>query len=305
MSAEEAVSDALQTPVDQNAQAAEDAQKLLAELQNEAPPAESNGVEPDSAVKEQPEETVQGEKKSDDRNGHSDRRRDDRERRHQRGDFKGRGRGRGDRSGGRNYRDNIKSDVTTQEESSDPVAIRKQVIIVPYATPEISSANIKTFRSISTSPIPISPQTTSSGLQLEALPITRWKSKPSMSSSACATSNPSPPLSMLCESRPSSNSPTTIPRFDGRPHTKPKRKRALFNLEASTPRGLVKKFPAPNSTSKPSLPRLDLPMPFVYAVPTRSSSRAASLSNLRLRKWPNLSSLLTPNPPSKGRNCRS
>ncbi|KIV97153.1 hypothetical protein PV10_00935 [Exophiala mesophila] len=129
MSAEEVVSEALQTPVDQNAQSAEDAQKLLAELQNETPA--SNGAEPESAVtteaKEQPEETVQAETKSDNRNGHSERRHDDRERRNNRGDFKGRGRGRGDRSGGKSYRENIKSDVTTQAESSDPVAIRKQV----------------------------------------------------------------------------------------------------------------------------------------------------------------------------------
>ena len=137
MSAEETVTDAVQTPVNQNAQAAEDAEKLLAELQNETAPTQtadttgSNGTKEEPAVdsedKQKPEEPKADDKRSDDRNGHSDRRGDNRERRHNRGDFKGRGRGRGDRNGGRNYRDNIKSDVTTQEESSDPVAIRKQV----------------------------------------------------------------------------------------------------------------------------------------------------------------------------------
>lgn len=36
-------------------------------------------------------------------------------------------RGRGGRGGSQNYRRNIKSDLTSQEESSDPVEIRKQV----------------------------------------------------------------------------------------------------------------------------------------------------------------------------------
>lgn len=50
----------------------------------------------------------------------------------------GRGRGGRDRRGGRDnndsrdsYKRNIKSDLTTQEESSDPVAIRKQVQCTP------------------------------------------------------------------------------------------------------------------------------------------------------------------------------
>jgi lupus La protein len=80
------------TGIDKNAQAAEDAKKMLAELQ--------------------------GENESKTTNDRQDR---------DSGRSFGGGRGRGGHPT-RNYRDNIKSDLTTQEESSDPVAIRKQVL---------------------------------------------------------------------------------------------------------------------------------------------------------------------------------
>ncbi|KAI1613308.1 lupus La protein [Exophiala viscosa] len=119
MSAEEAVTEGLQTPLDQNAQAAADAEKMLAELQGETtadePVKETNGA--DKPTEEAAEKDASEEKE------------DRSERRNDRFDRGGRERGRGGRNGlgNRNYRDNIKSDLTSQEISSDPVAIRKQV----------------------------------------------------------------------------------------------------------------------------------------------------------------------------------
>jgi lupus La protein len=134
MSAEEAVTDALQTPVDQNAQAAEDAKKMLAELQGEtasadAPKETNDSTESAKAAEETaPAESVKEAEDTEEKKPDSDK---PRENHHPQGRSEGRGRGRGrnDRNGHtpRNYRDNIKSDLTTQEESSDPVAIRKQV----------------------------------------------------------------------------------------------------------------------------------------------------------------------------------
>jgi len=143
MSAEEAITDALQTPVDPNAQAAEDAKKLLAEMQHETGASgdaakQTNGEASDkkaeaNAVTEKKADTGEkdeSEVKAPRQNGReSDRGRDNRQNgRSERGGH-GHGRGRGDRNGysKRNYRDNIKSVFTDQKESSDPVAIRKQV----------------------------------------------------------------------------------------------------------------------------------------------------------------------------------
>lgn len=134
MSAEEAVTDALQTPVDQNAQAAEDAKKMLAELEGEAAtvdePKETNGTAEstdrnDEAPKEGKTEATK--ETTVEKNGDSEKPRE--HRRNDRSDHGGRGRGRDGRSNytPRNYRDNIKSDLTTQEVTDDPVAIRKQV----------------------------------------------------------------------------------------------------------------------------------------------------------------------------------
>jgi lupus La protein len=155
MSAEAEVTDALQKPVEQNAQSAEDVKQMLAELEGEA------GAKNDTEVKVQPEEqseaksngTAAGDKDSiakeqtdDDKENvdqSPDRRRGDRGDRYDRQDRGGRDRGRGGRGRGGfvsrgGYRNNIKSDVTTQEESDDPVAIRRQVqhchlpLLMPY-----------------------------------------------------------------------------------------------------------------------------------------------------------------------------
>lgn len=141
MSAEEAVTDALQTPLDSNAQAAEETKKLLAEMQNESGSSDgvkkTNGDANGAKAEEQVSKDESEEKPSGDRNRGSDRRGDDRrhdnDRSERRGHRPNRGRGRGgnDRNGygNRSYRDNIKSVFTDQQESSDPVAIRKQVLL--------------------------------------------------------------------------------------------------------------------------------------------------------------------------------
>lgn len=135
MSAEESVTDALQEPVGQNAEATEDAKKLLAELQagEEEDPTtrpESNGDNAKAAmtdgnnteddVKHAPEEDEAGEGKQEHRESPAERKTHER-----RGVGGGSYRGRGVKP--KNFRDNIKSDLTTQETSNDPVAIRKQV----------------------------------------------------------------------------------------------------------------------------------------------------------------------------------
>lgn len=139
MSAEAEVSEALDQPVDQNAQSAEDVKKMLAELEGEAqtkteadstakeeddakPNGTSNGSKDEALEESRHEKDVEisAHNRRDQRDGH-DRKRHDR---HDRGGRGGRG---GSRGGRKSFKDNIKSDVTTQEESNDPVAIRKQV----------------------------------------------------------------------------------------------------------------------------------------------------------------------------------
>lgn len=140
MSAEEAVTDAIQKPVDQNAEAAADAKKLLAELEAEnvtetktepeqdAPKGESGGEaaqskeasEDKTEAKEEKEEKSRADRIKD----RDDNRRDDGDRRGGRGSHRGRGRG---GRGGNHPRDNIKSVLTVEEKSSDHDAIRKQV----------------------------------------------------------------------------------------------------------------------------------------------------------------------------------
>ena len=134
MSAELAASDATPTTsIDKNAQAAEDAKKMLAELQGEAT-AETDDAD---AREEKTNGGVQEAKPTDEKESieksvndkseenESKTTSDQRDRDGGRSFRSGRGRG-GHLT--RNYRDNIKSDLTTQEESSDPVAIRKQVL---------------------------------------------------------------------------------------------------------------------------------------------------------------------------------
>ncbi|KAK5441911.1 hypothetical protein LTS15_011176 [Exophiala xenobiotica] len=113
-----------------NAQATEDAKKLLAELQgdSEQPKDVFGTSEPkeEGTAADKTNETTKD--ASEDKRGDGDRPRDHRHERSDRGRG-GRGRGRGDRNGhgSRNHRNNIKSDFTQQEISSDPVAIRRQV----------------------------------------------------------------------------------------------------------------------------------------------------------------------------------
>ena len=133
MSTELAAPDAASTTgIDKNAQAAEDAKKMLAELQGETT-AETDDAD---ASEEKTNGDVQEAKPTDEENiekpvkdkNEENESKTTNDRRDRDGDRSSRGgRGRGGHPT-RNYRDNIKSDLTTQEESSDPVAIRKQVL---------------------------------------------------------------------------------------------------------------------------------------------------------------------------------
>ena len=109
------------TGIDKNAQAAEDAKKMLAELQGES----TAETDPAGASEEKMSGDVQEAQLTDEEENESKTTNDRRDRDSGRSSRGGRGRG-GHPT--RNYRDNIKSDLTTQEESSDPVAIRKQVL---------------------------------------------------------------------------------------------------------------------------------------------------------------------------------
>src|SRR2546423_6227937 len=117
--------------LDKNAQAAEDAKKMLAELRGEATAEtdaadasrdETNGVQEEKPTAEH--KSIGESTKDKTEEDEAERTNDQRD-----GDDGRSSRG-GPRRGGfqaRNYRANIKSDLTTQEESSDPVAIRKKV----------------------------------------------------------------------------------------------------------------------------------------------------------------------------------
>ena len=144
MSAETEVTEipAFEKAAEANAQSAEDVRKLLAELREEAkvePAVETkvastttpaveetngatNGCKDKNETDKAPERSqeiveskgIQGEPEEARRRDH----------RHESRPLRG---GRGGFRNSRSYKDNIKSDLTTQEESSDPVAIRKQV----------------------------------------------------------------------------------------------------------------------------------------------------------------------------------
>lgn len=132
MSTEAAATDAANAPIDQNAQGAEDAKNLLAELKGEngVETKETNGatkVESKPQDDTESKETAQPERKE--RSDRGDRR-DNRDNHDGgRGGRGGRGGSRGGRGNFRNFKDNIKSDFTNQEVSDDPVAIRKQVYV--------------------------------------------------------------------------------------------------------------------------------------------------------------------------------
>jgi lupus La protein len=134
MSADVAAPDAAPTANrDKNARAAEEAKKMLAELSGgatvetdaaDANEEKTNGNTQDtgSSVEKQSSEEPSKDKREEGEPDRTKGRRDRDDGRSSRG-----GRGRGGYQA-RAYRDNIKSDLTTQEESSDPVAIRKQVL---------------------------------------------------------------------------------------------------------------------------------------------------------------------------------
>ena len=133
MSTEVAALDATPTAsLDKNAQAAEDAKRMLSELQGES----TAETDPAGASKEQtgdvqqdqstaPDKVVEADTKDRNDEDESDTKNNRRER-HDGRSSRGSGRGRGGYQP-RNFRDNIKSDLTSQEESNDPIAIRKQV----------------------------------------------------------------------------------------------------------------------------------------------------------------------------------
>ena len=136
MSAEAEVTDALQEPIRQNPQTAEEVKKMLAKLESEDAKEETEAKDdskPEEAANRQ-EAGAKSELTADKNDDESTRKlsnvdRSPERRRGDRYERGGRGRGRGGRGAymGRPSRHNIKSDLTTQEESDDPVAIRKQV----------------------------------------------------------------------------------------------------------------------------------------------------------------------------------
>jgi lupus La protein len=150
MSVEEVVTEGLSEPLDHNAQAAEDAKRMLAELESDAAPAEKT-VEETGEKKNSPtaESTTNTNKDAEKLNGGDEHeneddqreRRQDRGRREHNGGGRGRGRGRGrngygggDRDGerdsyqNRHKRENhSRFDPSTKEVTDNPVEIRKQV----------------------------------------------------------------------------------------------------------------------------------------------------------------------------------
>lgn len=130
MSAEEAVTSGNEKPLDQNAKAAADAKKLLAELDASEATRSDAGVEQNDSAKAGAGDDVTNNDKSEEHKPRDDDRRDRDRGRRDNGDRRGgRGsyRGRGGRGGGNRPRDNIKSVLTVEEKSSDHDAIRKQV----------------------------------------------------------------------------------------------------------------------------------------------------------------------------------
>jgi hypothetical protein len=139
MSVDAAVSDGSEAPFDQNAQAAEEAKRMMAELEREKS-STSNDVK-DESLEEVEKKAEHDEAEDEKREQRQDRRRDydrhDRDGGRGRGRG-GRGRGRGgfDRNGhGNRYQDNVKTDYSTEAITDDPVQIRKQVNIADVAVP--------------------------------------------------------------------------------------------------------------------------------------------------------------------------
>jgi hypothetical protein len=149
LAAPEAMAETHPTPLENNAEAADDVKKMLAELKGGAESTDhdkTNGATTtaNGTSEPKPENGVDREDGKDNDDRHPDRRHqkdededepryrgdrdgDDRNGRGHRGGRGGRGGGRGDFKP-RNKRDNIKSNLVQEEESDDPVAIRKQVL---------------------------------------------------------------------------------------------------------------------------------------------------------------------------------
>ena len=125
MASDVAADEAPVKELDQNAQATEEAKKMLAELQGSAGKTSTEKTNGDVTKDSTATEEKKAEQPSEDKTGEAEAERPS-ERRHRDDGRSFRG-GRGAFQNRKNYRENIKSDLTTQEESSDPVAIRKQV----------------------------------------------------------------------------------------------------------------------------------------------------------------------------------
>lgn len=158
MSVKETITDALQAPLDNNVEAADAVKKMLAELKGGSDAKEpeksygmlekTNGAsdaKPENGEDVKKTDTKDEDKENDDKHPDRQRReedddspryrrdRDDRGGQRQRGGRGGRGGGRGGDFKSRNRRENIKSNLVQEEESNDPVAIRKQVLRNPFA----------------------------------------------------------------------------------------------------------------------------------------------------------------------------
>ncbi len=203
---------------DNNAHSAQDVQKMLAELKGESKPetvAASASAEKDdpghanngdvkASEKNDPlgsngvkdsndrnEEEAKEEKGADGADG------DDRERsrgyRPSRGGGRGRGGARG-RGNFKSYKENIKSDFTAQQETDDPVMIRKQVRFPLVLLFDLRLTINQLRRLNSTFLTQICRWTNSSSPKLAAARISLSISKSFTLSNACAISNLSPPL---------------------------------------------------------------------------------------------------------------
>ena len=209
-------------PVDSNSQSAQDVQNMLAELKGSGQPgtttdptvADNDEVAQASNNKESVDESkskMSAEEKGVDNpenetNGKVEEGKKDEDiggengegtqgHRPHHGGYKGRG-GARDRGDFKSYKQNIKSDLIAQEETDDPVQIRKQVTLLLLWS-HCGALTHNVFRLNSTSPTPTFLWTDFSSPKLAVAKISRSISKSFTRSSACAISNPSPPSLLL------------------------------------------------------------------------------------------------------------
>lgn len=136
-------------PVDPNAEAAKDVQNVLAELKaEEAKAGEAKADETAKKDATEEKESAAADETAEEAKivAAAAKLGEDSEKKETKGDTKIEERGPGGPKGGRggrpNYRNNIKSNLTSQEPSSDPVAIRKQVSLIPDRVNGPSSAHL-------------------------------------------------------------------------------------------------------------------------------------------------------------------